>query len=684
MSRDEQMKRMPPRPAQNSNPDEPMRNRSDNPTLASILATRLSRRQVLKGSLNAVVASMMLGPAGAALAPIGGRHHLARPRDGASAFVRDGVLGFDAIPVSFADGVTVPPGYRAEPFIPWGTPILANEQGSFPPYLEGGANSAADQEHQIGYNHDGMHYFPLDTGPGGSARGLLCINHEYVDQYNLLPNGPTFDAGGNRPPEEVRKEVAAHGVAIVEIRKDWPDGRWVVVEGSRFNRRITANTPMELSGPVRGSRLVQTRYSPGGTRARGTVNNCAYGFTPWGTYLTCEENFQNYFVYQHDAPQPREQARYGVPTTPGSFASYWWTVEGYERFNATPTGDSATRDFRNEANTFGWVVEIDPFNPASVPRKRTALGRFRHEGAWMAPAVPGEPLTVYMGDDQVFEYIYKFVTRQRYYPETASGELLDEGTLYVARFNEDGSGDWIALELDDPAFRAAAVAAGVTFADQADVLVNARTAADVAGATKMDRPEWGTVNPRNHEVYMALTNNYDRQEATAPNPRAPNQYGQIIRWREEGDRNWATRFHWELFVVAGPQDDSSMLDGEPLDESSIFNSPDGLWFDHNGILWIQTDGDQGEPFGNNQMLAADPQTGEIRRFFTGARGSEVTGVDLTPDGRTMFVNVQHPGNDWPDGGGARPRPSTVVITREDGGVIGLRDRDRGRDAARDD
>ncbi len=647
-------------PAGNSDPSEPIDNPSDNPAFGAVLERRLSRRELLGGSLNMVVAGLVLGSGASSVAKAG------EMGAGSSALMQP-LLGFDAISVDFDYRARVPSGYRAKPFLSWGTPVC----GDLPAYREDAGNSGAEQECQVGFNHDGMRYFPLDGGAAASAHGLLCINHEYTDQRVLHPNGATEDGGVRTDVDQVRKEIAAHGVTVVEIRRNADGASWHVVHGT-LNRRITAATPMVISGPVRGSSLLQTRYSPEGTQARGTINNCAYGHTPWGTYLTCEENFQGYFVHRGD--QPREQARYGVAAEKTRYG--WETVrdvDAYARFDATPGDEGPAQDYRNEPNHFGWVVEIDPYDPQSTPVKRTALGRFRHEGAWMAPAITGEPLTVYMGDDARFEYIYKFVTRLPYNPRTATGDLLDDGTLYVAHFNDDGTGDWLPLDVDDPDFQAAARAADVRFRDQADVLVNTRTAADVVGATKMDRPEWGTVNPQTHEIYMTLTNNDERRpgEADAANPRSPNPYGQIIRWREAQGRNWETRFEWDLFVIAGPQDDSRVFNGEHLDDTSIFNSPDGLWFDPNGVLWIQTDGDQDAPFGNNQMLAADPSTGEIRRFFTGPRDCEVTGVDMTPDGRSMFVNVQHPGGDWPDGDGARPRPSTVIVTRADGGVIGF-------------
>lgn len=348
----------------------------------------------------------------------------------------------------------------------------------------------------------------------------------------------------------------------------------------------------------------------------------------------------------------------------------------YQRFNASTLGASATDDYRNEPNCFGWIVEIDPFDPTSTPVKRTALGRFAHEGLVFAPVAEGRALVCYSGDDARNEYIFKFVSAQPYHAATASGDLLDYGTLYVAKFNDDGTGEWLALDASDPAFQAEAATAGVGFASQADVLVNARTAADVVGATKMDRPEWGAIHPQTGEVYFTLTNNSSRSAADAANPRAPSPRGHIIRWRETGNDHAAARFDWDIFVLAGPESESQDLAGNPLTAGNIFNSPDGLCFDDGSTLWIQTDGSDAAPFLNNMMLAADPQSGAIKRFFVGPVQCEVTGVVTTPDRRTMFVNIQHPGEDnnggshWPDGGAARPRSATVIVTKDDGGVIG--------------
>lgn len=667
--------------------DEPICNFSNNPTFSSILSSRLQRRQVLQGGIAAAVASFFAAPA---LNMISGS---------AKAASGSALLGFKAIPVSDEDTLVVPEGYTARPLLAWGTPIT----GNYPAYkLE---NTGAEQGMQVGSHHDGMHFFPIegeDPWQGSSTEGLLVMNHEYVEPryMHAAAVGQKLDADqypttadGKRDPDQVLKELNAHGVSIVHIARQ-ENGTWEVVRDN-LNRRITGLTPMEIHGPLRGSDFVKTKFSPDGTMTRGTLNNCAHGVTPWNTYLTCEENWAGYFSNLKTEDQkpslPREQSRYGVST---GTSRYGWELasnnaDEFARFNATPTAADATQDYRNEPNGFGWVVEIDPFDPNSIPKKRTALGRFAHEGVVFQPPVEGQPVVAYSGDDARFEYIYKYVSAQPYVKATAGGHLLDNGTLYVAKFNEDGSGEWLPLVFGQN---------GLTpengFNSQADVLVNTRTAADFVGATKMDRPEWGAVDPKTRMVYFTLTNNSRREEAQidAANPRAKNNWGHIIRWKEANNQPSAKRFEWDIFVLAGPPDDSRKLSGEPLNEDNMFNSPDGLWFDASRRLWIQTDiseslMNQGEfaPFGNNQMLAADPESGGIRRFLTGPIGQEITGVVTTPDQRTMFINVQHPGattteeefaagnqkSRWPDfDNNIYPRSATVVITKDDGGIIG--------------
>ena len=647
------------------NGDEPPSNDSSNPNIHEVI--ELGRRQVMAGgAAMGVLAFLGVLPGIAEAAPNADGARKGFPP-------RRNRLPFPAVPMSRADRIVVPPGYSARTFIPWGTPIT----GRYPAYLEDASNSAQDQAEQMGMHHDGMQFFPIDAQRGGRAshHGLLVLNHEYVDVELLHPNGPTVRNGKRVVVDEVRKEINAHGVAVVEIRRN-VRGDWTVVPSST-NRRITGATPMAIGGPARGHRLLLTAYSPNGTSARGTLNNCSHGMTPWGTYLTCEENWAGYFI-SRDKDLPRELSRYGVRD---SSRYAWETVAGdeFQRFDATRHGASALEDYRNEPNTFGWVVEIDPFDPYSTPIKRTALGRFAHEGVVFAPARPGRPVVCYSGDDSQNEYIYKYVSRERYRPRRSNGRLLDDGTLYVARFNADGSGDWLALDINDPLFRKACETAGVNFADQGEVLINARLAADVVGATKMDRPEWGAVHPDTGEVYFTLTNNSARTEAEKANPRAPNPYGHIIRWREASRDLAGVRFKWNLYMLAGPQGDSRDPRGRSLTADNICASPDGLWFDDEGRLWIQTDMSGGQlsdgPFGNNQMLVSDPTTGTTRRFLVGPKNAEVTGITATPDFRTLFVNIQHPGegstptsftSQWPDGPGRRPRSATVVITRQDG------------------
>lgn len=659
--------------------DEPMCNTSGNRTFADVSRAFLSRRGILAGAGALALTAAFSGPS--------------RARDAVAAEVKgaSNLLGFEPVAPSVEDGVSVPRGYRTQVLAAWGEPV----SGAAPAFSP--ASPAADQGKQLGMHHDGIHFFPID---GSSTNGLLVLNHEYVEPRFLhaayagkrLRTDEVLVENGARDPDHVLKEINAHGVSVVRVARD-ANGRWSVREDARA-RRITGATPMEIAGPVRGSDLVKTKYSPEGVSVRGTLNNCAHGVTPWNTYMTAEENWASYFrngVQVDGKPAlPREHARYGV--RPGR-SRYAWELaanraDEYLRFDATPSGADALQDYRNEPNAFGWMVEIDPFNASATPVKRTSLGRFAHEGVVFANAVEGRPVVCYSGDDAQFEYIYKFVSAKPYQAATANGSLLDEGTLYVAKFNDDGSGEWLPLVHGHGPLTAAN-----GFADQAAVLVNTRLAADRLGATKMDRPEWGAVDPRTGDVYFTLTNNSRRNDndRNAANPRSSNAFGHIIRWTEQGGDHAATRFGWNMFLLSGTETDSRNAAGKPLDAAGAHACPDGLWFDAAGRLWIQTDMGESEmyrgrlqPFGSNQMLAADPATGEIRRFLVGPVGQEITGITATPDGRTFFVNVQHPGattsaedfaagkftSNWPDGAGKIPRSATVVITREDGGIIG--------------
>lgn len=663
--------------------DEPQCNTSDNLNFYEVMEAHVKRRSFMVGGL----ATISTGIFGSALASKGALAQSASPT---------GLLGFTPVPVSYEDTVVVPEGYKVQVLGAWGEPIT----GDMPAYSA--SNTGAEQGMQIGQHHDGMHFFPID---GSSEDGLLVVNHEYIEPRFLHAekwkgqaidgSDVVYDADGMRDDDEVLKEMNAHGVSIYRVTRQG-DGSWAIVSDPH-NRRVTALTEIEIGGPVRGSDHVRTKFSPDGTKTRGTVNNCAHGVTPWGTYMAAEENWAGYFSNTDQLDQkpdlPREHARYGVSTNPQG-GRYGWHLaksgaDEFVRFNASSIGASATEDYRNEPNTYGYMVEIDPFDPTSTPVKRTALGRFAHEGVVFAPAVEGAPVVCYSGDDSRFEYIYKFVSEGVYVPGETDGSILDSGTLYVAKFNDDGTGEWIALA---PGRNGLTPANG--FRDLADILVNTRLAADLVGATKMDRPEWGTVDPNSGEVYFTLTNNSRRTQAQvdAVNPRAENNFGQIVRWRYENADHTRDGFEWDLFVIAGTPRQSATFAGQTLDDSSTFACPDGIWCDGSSRLWIQTDmGDLGpdyegplKAFGMNGMLAADPATGEIRRFLTGPWGQECTGVITTPDQRTMFVNFQHPGghasaedfaagnfgSGWPDYNGNVPRSATIVITREDGGVIG--------------
>ncbi len=685
------------------------------------------------------------------------------------------ILDFAAVPKTLNDIVTVPAGYTVSVLYRLGDPINATTAA----YANNGTDVSLAA--RAGDHHDGLYYFGLAaTGSGrddaNSERGLVAMNHENITQRYLHPNGAT-SVGGARPEAEARKEMEAHGVSVIEVNRS--GGGWSYVLNSTLNRRVTPFTEMQFSGPAAGSALLRTAFSPTGQRGRGTINNCGNGYTPWGNYLTCEENYAGYFRRSATDNTARGGAtaksvisltRNGLAQ--GAAGGYGWAGvsaatpgdTSFSRWNASvATGAPAdgSGDFRNEPNQFGWIVEIDPYDPASTPRKRTALGRFAHEGAWPSLLLAGRRPAIYMGDDNRGDYIYKFVSAQPWVPADAQAanrlaigdKYLDAGTLYVAVFNADGSGEWRPLVFGQGPLTAANAA--YPFADQADVLINARLAGDALGATRMDRPEWGAVNPVTGEVYFTLTNtNTAARPITATdaaNPRiyadvklpqgdlvnvdppAPpvrtvgNPNGHIIRLREAGDSSEATTFRWDIYLFgAGADLDPANINISGLDAGNDFSSPDGLWFSRptgvsgrvNPLLWIQTDDGAYTDVTNCMMLAAMPGvTGDggartitntldgvsrqqativgraasgmnLKRFLVGPKECEITGIDSTPDGRTLFVNIQHPGEDtstgfpntfpsnWPasqtnPAAVSRPRSSTIVITKNDGGVVGL-------------
>lgn len=665
--------------------DEGVSNTSGNDHFQGIVNTRLSRRNFLTGGF-AAAAAASLGGVEALLKAVPAAAQETEEAEDTDARTdgRGGqrpVLGFEGVPVSSADQVVVPKGYAAEVLIAWGDPV-----SNGPAFKQDASNTAAEQARQWGMHNDGIVYFPI----AGSRRGLIVQNNEYTDDGLLFPDGVN-----NWTDEKTKKSLSAHGVSIIEVAQH-PGfhldlrrrrGKWDVVRPSRFARRITGMTPIEIGGPAAGDPRLVTSEDPTGRRVLGTLNNCAMGYTPWGTYLACEENFNGYF--RKNGTQTAIEKRYGI--TVAGFGYLWHTTDKRFRVDEEP----------NEPNRFGWVVEIDPFRPHSTPVKRTALGRLKHEGAWVQEARNGK-VVVYMGDDERNEYIYRYVSNLPWRQARAQGiNPLDDGILYVAKFHAEGTGEWVPLTPDNPRL------AGWSLND---ILINTRGAADAAGATMMDRPEWIDTFPKDLTAIATLTNN-NRRGTTPPsvnnpdgstsagsarppvdavNPRAVNNYGHIIRWYYRQDWTEST-FGWDIFALAG--DPANSAHGSTI-FGDKYGSPDGIYVDRSGLIWIQTDVSTSTinagayaGFGNNQMVAAHPETRETRRFLVGPNQCEITGVFMTPDRRTMFVGIQHPGerpddqpgdplnpkqfSSWPDGPeGGRPRSALIVVTKDDGGRIG--------------
>lgn len=620
-------------------------------------------------------------------------------------------LGFESVAGSRTHAAVVPEGYHASVLAPWGAPLndLAAE------FKSDGTNTALDQANALGQHHDGLRYFPLN---GSSKDGLLCINHEFLDLYLLHGGSLSVNELGLRDSsEQARKEIHAHGVTVVRITEQ--DGVWRTVDNDPHNRRITGASEIRLSGPVAGAATV-TRFSPDGSITRGTLANCGNGYTPWGTYLTCEEHWPSYFINNSVETRSQAQNRHGI----GSFSTrYSWQElatsddqrDGeFARFDISPTAEAPELDYRNEAAGYGYVVELDPYNPFALPVKRTALGRFRHESCAPGVARAGEPIVFYSAHDGNFEYVYKYVSKALWQSEDADpvdrlavgDKYMDDGTLYVARFNEDGTGTWLAFDpatptLADPTNERPASTLGEEFADVAAMLLCAPLVADRVGGTPLDRPEWCAVDPRTGAVYLSLTGNSQRSEfavepqfrPNAANPREYNVNGHILRWQETAD---VSSFHWDVFVFGAPSDESLAVNLSALTDANQFAGPDGLSFDERGILWIQTDssGSAVTADTNDQMLAVvpsglrskgdsavidDSNQANLRRFFVGPTGCEVTGFATTPDHTTVFCNVQHPGNwpfaedatvETPAGMSITPRSATVAIRKFDGGKVG--------------
>lgn len=560
-------------------------------------------------------------------------------------------FAFKPIPIATDGTIHVPEGYSWQRLISWGDPLFSG--ASELDHATGG--SVENSDRIFGENTDGMELFVI----GGKQ--VIAVNHEYTNNDVNLPQA---DKGVPRDAKDVLKLQNLQGVSVMEIAEG-PNG-WSVVKDSPLNRRITHNTPMRIAGPAAGHDLMKTEADPTGANSLGTFNNCGSGKTPWGTYLTCEENFNGYFGATEE-PKLSEQVaagykRYGISSKGSGYDYHKWDA----RFDTSKNP--------NEPHRAGWIVEIDPADPQSVPVKRTALGRFKHENA-AATLAPDGRVVVYLGDDERGEFLYRFVSRDVYVPGGDTSTLLDQGELSVAKFNDDMSGEWVALT---PA---------ATGMPAAEIAIFTRIAASKVGATTMDRPEWVAVNPISVEAYCALTNNKNRgvkanaggdeQPVGGPNPRKANNYGQIVRWRPAGGDHAAKAFTWDLYVMAGNPavHKDANAGSKNINDGNLFNSPDGMVIDTTGLIWIQTDGNDSNKGdfagqGNNQMLAGDPVTGRIERFLTGPKGSEVTGLCWSADRRTMFVGIQHPDAPFPDGEGKLPRSSIIAIKRDDNAHVG--------------
>lgn len=601
-----------------------------------VVESRISRRGFLQGGLTF-----------GSFAVIGGTFFAGSANAATDRFA------FDAVSASTDDTIVVPKGYKAEILVRWGDPLWSDAP-EFDPETRG---TAASQERAFGDNTDGQDIFQYN------GHTLLVVNNEYTNRDILWGNNPDAKPASD---DDIAKGMMAHGVSVVELAQN--GATWILVKDSPFNRRITPQTDMALTGPASGHDLLKTKDDSTGMISKGTWNNCGNGKTPWGTYLTCEENFNGYFSAADEAHQvSAEMKRYGVSSKDWGYG--WAKID--ERFDVSKNP--------NEPNRAGYIVEIDPTDPTSTPRKLTALGRFKHENAEAIVNADGR-VVVYMGDDERGEFMYRFVSKGVYAPGADTNELLEKGTLYAAQFNDDGTGTWLALTPETTGMASAA-----------EICVYTRQAGSAVGATTMDRPEWIAANPNKAELYCALTNNKNRgikpnaggdeTPVGGPNPREANKYGQIVRWWPEDEDHTADGFTWDLFVLAGnPTVHSDDRAGsQNVNAGNMFNSPDGIKFDSNGLLWIQTDGNYSNEGdfasqGNNQMLVGDPITGEIRRFLVGPKECEVTGLSWSPDRRTMFVGIQHPGEDgnshWPEGGNAVARSAIIAVSREDGGLVG--------------
>lgn len=627
-------------------------NPSAGPALTDLIKIRLSRRDALKGLLaGAAVSAIGVGmnPRGAAAAPS---------------------LAFAEIPHAYDENLHIPAGYTAKAILRWGDPIVSGA-----PAFDPQARDAAAQNQQFGYNCDFVHFCPLPEGAASGDHGLLVVNHEYTDAHMIFPGFEDGKAAlAATSAEMAAYEQAAHGLSVVEVKKE--GNAWSAVADSKLNRRITMATEFEIVGPAAGHDRLKTSADATGTKVFGTMNNCGGGWTPWGTILSAEENVHQYFGGDPAATAEAANAkRLGIKGEP----SYAWGKFD-DRFDISKEP--------NEANRFGWIIELDPYDPASTPKKHTGLGRFKHEAATTVINGDGR-LVVYTGDDEVFEYIYKFVSTGKFDPAAgrANSSLLDEGVLHVAKLDADGKVTWMPLVHGQGELIEAN-----GFKSQADVLIEARRAADLLGATKMDRPEDIETSDKTGKIYVAMTKNNKRkaEQVDAANARAENLWGHIVEMvppTVDGKADHAAgEFAWSAFIQAGNPKDAAQnaVYGGEVSDAGWFANPDNVAFDTSGRLWIATDGFP--DFGVHDGLWVTETEGEgrgVTRHFLGVpKGAELCGPAFTPDGKTLFVAVQHPGDEkganfqnpatrWPDfQDGVPPRPSVVAITKDDGGEIG--------------
>jgi len=579
--------------------DEAINPRPDCNEFDIIVELALSRRDFMKGIM-VFGSAATLGLTTTALTSV-------------SAKASSNRFGFKAVAASTKDTVVVPEGFSWHVVARWGDPLFSNA----PEFNHATRGSAASQARAFGDNNDGMAIFTDKDG-----RQILVANNEYTTRSVMWGNNRK---GKYASDDDINKGKNAHGLTVVELKQI--NSQWKIVKDSTYNRRITPDEPMDITGPARSHDMMKTHADPEGVTVLGTFNNCGNGQTPWGTYLTCEENFNGYFGTSKPKSYEQDSAkkRYGISGQDRGYG--WWKVD--DRFDVAKNP--------NESNRHGYITEVDPYNPTSKPKKRTALGRFKHENAELVINSDGR-IAIYMGDDERGEFLYKYLSDSIYIEGEDTNDLMENGTLYAAKFDSDGAGKWLELTPD------------TTGMDKPTICINTRMGGD-------------------------------EMTVGGPNPRKANRYGQIVRWRPTNADHSTNSFTWDLYVMAGnPTVHNGVNAGSKnITEGNMFNSPDGLSFDDKGLLWIQTDGNYSNKKhyagqGNNQMLVGDPASGEIRRFLVGPRQAEITGIAWSTDRKTIFVGIQHPGeqgdSNWPDGGDKTPRSSIVAIQRDDGDTIG--------------